>query len=435
MTSYQKYLKAEKNINEGLIRFGLSIARPEGYVRSPKRRMDAMRSFLKSCGDPQTNLPAVHVAGTSGKGSVCAAIAGILKEAGLNVGLHISPYLQSATEKIWINDKLISAKQFEDLVDWVMPIAQPLVHPDTPASIHGMASVAIALEAFRRANLDVIVFEAGCGARYDLTSFVDTKTSVITNVGLDHIVSLGPEIEQIAWHKAGVAREGIPLVTGACGSALDVIKKEATIVNAPLKLVPKTSSAFAHNRDIAVAASKEIADHLGVKLTSKIVQNGLKRVRLPARSEEMPSKPGEPRVVLDGAHNAEKLTVAVAGALDEHTTGPKVALIGFLGAKANEALLEPLKGIFDLAVATEPRVYGKTACPVDTTMALLKKTGINALAEPDPLKALKMSIDAAGPDGTVLIVGSFYLAGELRECWFTKKNVVLQQTSWPDNNV
>ncbi|MFO8070732.1 MAG: Mur ligase family protein [Polyangia bacterium] len=267
MTPYDTYLRAERRINEGLIRLGLSLARPEGYVRDPEARMAAMRDFLDACGNPQRNLPALHVAGTSGKGSVCAAAASILRESGLSVGLHVSPYLQSATEKIWIDGLFVDALAFDELVEWVLPVARPRLRPETPASIHGMASVAVALEAFRRAEVDCIVFEAGCGARWDLTSLVETEVAVITNVGLDHVVSLGPGIERIAWHKAGAARAGRPLVCGATsGPAAEVIRDEARRVGAEMVEVPPRGDAGDHNRRLAVRAAEELAGRLGRRL-------------------------------------------------------------------------------------------------------------------------------------------------------------------------
>ncbi len=428
--SYARYLQAERVINEGMIRLGLSLMREEIKPRDPEARMAEMRGFLEECGNPQTGIPAVHVGGTSGKGSVCAAVAGILTEAGLRVGLHVSPYLQSATEKIWVAERFVSSDAFADLVDWVTPVAAPRVNPDTPASIHGMASVAIALEAFRREKVDVMVFEVGCGGRFDLTSFVDTAVAVVTNVGMDHVVSLGPTIENIAWHKAGIARPSAPLVTGATGDALGPIREEASKIGAPLVEVPCKVAGYQHNRGVAEEASRQVARVLGVSLNDEQIARGQDRVKLAGRSETMPGD--GPRVVIDGAHNAEKLTVAIDTALAGAGPGPRIGVVGFLGTKAKPELVRPLEGRFDHMIATEPKVYAKTSCPAAETAALLADVGYTATVERDMFAALDAAIHRAGPDGTVLVTGSFYLVGDVRERWFKKESVVVQGTSWPD---
>jgi dihydrofolate synthase/folylpolyglutamate synthase len=435
MSAYERYLKAERDINEGLIRLGLSLERPEGYVRDPQARMREMRSFLAECGDPQRGLPAIHVAGTSGKGSVSAAAAGILTQAGLRVGMHVSPYLQAATEKIWIDGRFVSADEFAELVQWVMEKARPRKRPETPASIHGMASVAIALEGFRRAGVDAVVFEAGCGARYDLTSFVETETAVITNVGFDHVISLGPELDRIAWHKAGVARPGVPLVSGATtGEPGEVIRREAARTGSPLIEIEPAADAWDHNHRLAIAAARAFLERRGVELDDETVERGLGRVRLGGRCEVMPRRAGEPRVVLDGAHNASKLAVAVESAAAHAPRGGRVAVVGFLGTKAGPDLVRPLAGRFDLAVATEPRVYGKSPYPAADTARLIEAAGVQAIADADPRGALERGLEAAGATGSVLVTGSFYLVGDLRERWYRAERVVLERTSFPQES-
>lgn len=427
MNLYRKYLNAEYQINEGLIRMDISSARPEGYVKDPHHRMKTMETFLAALGNPHKGIPAIHVTGTSGKGSVCAAIAGILQRAGLKVGLHISPYLQSATEKIWIDGHYISAQLFADLVDWAMPHAAPLCTPETPASIHGMTSVAIALEAFRREKVDVIVFEAGCGGRYDLTSFVDTKVAVITNVGLDHIVSLGPTIENIAWHKAGIARSNTPLITGAQGSALSIIAEETKQLNSPLIVVPPSPNVQVHNTQLAIAACREVASSFDVVLTPAIIQSGLTHVQLPGRFERIDDTA---TVFLDGAHNTDKLTAAVSHATEENRPGPKIAVVGLLGTKAKTETISPLINNFDAIIATQPTVYGKTAFAAEETAALFLNTKQNVIIQASTSAAVEQAIEMAN-GGIVLICGSFYLCGEVRNRWYPKKDVVLQKNSWP----
>ncbi|MFO8074063.1 MAG: hypothetical protein R6V85_19565, partial [Polyangia bacterium] len=214
--------------------------------------------------------------------------------------------------------------------------------------------------------------------------------------------------------------------------AVEVIGDEARRVGAGIVEVPPRGGAGDHNRRVAGGAAEGLAGRLGRRLDPEAVRRGLARARLAGRSEAMPSQPGSPRAVLDGAHNADKLAVAVDRALRAAPPGRRVALVGLLGTKAGPALARPLAGRFDAAVATQPRVHGKTPFPAAETASLLAGAGIETVIEPRPLEALDRALELAGADGTVLATGSFYLAGDLRERWYPKRRVVLERTSWPE---
>jgi dihydrofolate synthase / folylpolyglutamate synthase len=428
MTPYETYRIAEQRINEGLIRKYVSVPDMTDTRTRGKDRMKTMESFLRHCGNPQNGIPAIHVTGTSGKGSVCALISEILRQMGFRVGRHTSPYLQSATEKIWINNQYIRATQFADLVDWVLPKCHPFLRPETPASIHGMASVAIALEAFRLEQVDVIVMEAGCGGRYDLTSFVDTRVGVVTNVAEDHLASLGPTTRDIAWHKAGIARPSSVLINGARTEFADIFQQEAESVQCDLIEIPrKTETARQHNERIAKTAAAAFLHHMGRSCTPDTISipSG---VRLPGRFETLQSD--SPTILLDGAHNHEKLATAVQYALSEDRY-PRIALVGCMESHATCHTLSPLSKDFSGIVVTEPRVFGKKTTPAADLASLLSRTCDCPLEViPNPSAALKRSLEIAAR-GMLLITGSFYLCGELREHWYSKEQVVCQRSSWP----
>ncbi|MBN2804547.1 MAG: hypothetical protein JXR91_15750 [Deltaproteobacteria bacterium] len=428
MNSYSRYLKAEKLLNEGLIRRDLSLFRPHSFIKTPGERLKTMEIFLKKSGTRGINIPAIHITGTSGKGTTAAITARILQRLGLKVGLHTSPYLQSATEKIIIDGKYISADQFADLVEWIEPVAKEFLSPMTPASIHGMASVAIALEGFYSENVDVIVFEAGCGGRFDLTRFIDTKVAVITNVGMDHVLSLGPSLEDIAWHKAGIIKNGSSVFHSVDKDVSHVIDEEAKKEGASVKYIPKDGDALKQNFNLALEAALDFAKQNNITFNrAEIIADyeSLTEKLLPGRMEKM--RETEFSVFLDGAHNHDKLKVATDYALSNHKSGIKVALVGFLGAKASSSTVEPLINKFDYIIATEPVVFGKSTFPAADTGKLFSNVKIDI--EPDSSKALKIALQSA-KNGTLLITGSFYLCGELRNYWYPKKKVILDRTSW-----
>lgn len=431
MKPFARYLAAEQALNEGLIRLERSMRSEHLPLTDAHQKMATMRAFLEDLGNPQKGIPALHVAGTSGKGSVCAAAAGILRTLGLRVGLHVSPYLQAAVEKTWVEGRYVSADAFADAVDRVLPVARRFLEADTPGSVHGMASVAVSLLLFQQQHLDVMVFEVGCGGRFDLSSIVETVTAVVTNVGLDHVRTLGSTIEQIAWHKAGVARPGVPLITGASGAALDVVREECERVGAPLEIVARDRDAFAHNRSMAKRAAAHTAQALGRRMEDD--GDGVNVVLLPGRSEKMPCS--QPVVILDGAHNADKLAAAVDAALPQMGAGPKIGLFGVLGAKVGPTLAAPFAGRFDQIVVTEPSVYGKPSSPCEETAKMFAGSGCKVTVVRDPQEALTQAMAAAGASGGVFATGSFYLIGALRERFYAKERVVLERTSFPSRSL
>jgi dihydrofolate synthase/folylpolyglutamate synthase len=385
--------------------------------------MAELDSFLGACGHPERSFRAVHVTGTSGKGSVAAILAEALRLAGHRVGLHVSPFLQSPAEKVWIDGRYVSAHELADLVDWIWPIALPRRRPETPASVHGMASVAVAFEAFRRAGVEVAVVEAGCGGRFDLTNVLDAAVTVITTVGLDHTASLGPGLAEIAWHKAGIMRRGVPAVTGATGEALDVIRREAEAVAAPLTVVEPGPGPF-WQANAAVARAAAAALPAEARIPDEALDAAVSSACLPGRREAVP-EPGR-RVVLDGAHNPDKMAALVA------TLEPGcVMVLGCLGSKDLSGITAAACRVSSRVVATAPTVYGKPAVRPAEVAAACRRAGLEAAVEADPDAALELAFDLAGPETEVVVTGSLYLVGQLRDRWYPTDEVVLQQTSWP----
>lgn len=420
----ERFAEAHRRLDQGLIRPEQTAQTPERSLARWQARMAELRRFLAECGDPQRAFPAVHVTGTSGKGSVATKIARALHLAGYRVALHTSPYLQVPTEKNWIAGELMSAESFAELVDWVWPVALPRKRPETPASIHGMASVALSFEAIRRAEVDIAVIEAGCGGRFDLTNVLDSVATVVTSVGWDHALSLGPGLDDIAWHKAGILQPGVPAVTGATGSALEVIRDEARERGAELTEVPPLEGRpfWEVNAAIARAALAAIGDRFPV--AGEPIDRAMTEGRLPARRELLPE--GGRTVILDGAHNADKMAALV------RTLDPgSVVVLGCLMAKDPSALVEAVRPAAAAVVATEPTVYAKPSTPAALVAEACRERGIEAYAEPDPMRAVDRALELAAPDQPVVITGSLYLAGEVRDRWYPRERVVLSRTSWP----
>jgi dihydrofolate synthase/folylpolyglutamate synthase len=202
-----------------------------------KLGLDNIRTLLGAFGDPHRAYPCVHVAGTNGKGSVCAMIAEALERNGLKVGLYTSPHLVRVEERIRIGRRLIPAADFRRLAGEVKDRSEKLIANaalEAPPTFFEVLT-AIAMLYFREKKIEIAVFEVGMGGRFDATNVVTPIVAVITNIALDHQEYLGKTMGAIAFEKAGIIKPGVPVVTGVeGGAALKVIRARAKEAGAPL---------------------------------------------------------------------------------------------------------------------------------------------------------------------------------------------------------
>jgi dihydrofolate synthase/folylpolyglutamate synthase len=466
-----------------LARYRQAVARTDALIEAPlspgplskspaeiraraERRLARLRAFLAYLGNPHHAYPIVHVGGTSGKGSTAAAIAAVLRAAGYRTGLHTSPYLQAATEKAQVDDALIAPETFADLVAEVLAAAERWAASDGGRLTYGEVWVALVARYFAREAVDVAVVEVGAGGRFDLTNVVSPAVSVITSVGLDHTVTLGGTIPAIAWHKAGIVKPGAPAVTAVTDpAALAPIVAEAAAAGVPLaRVVPGETFEIlrvepertlwrerrpaapvlpappgryqATNAAVAVAAVRLLAER-GFAVPPAAIERGLAAVRLPGRFETMPARPGEARVVLDGAHNPQKVGALAAdleALLPRPAESRRVLVFGVVEAKAHGEMAALLLPQVDAVVATAPHVVGKPGLPAALLAESIAAAGFAGplLVEPEPLAAVERALAlAAGRDDAVLVTGSLYVVGHVRERWFPEPAIVLARTPWP----
>jgi folylpolyglutamate synthase/dihydrofolate synthase len=452
----EAYARAQRHIDVELVRL-------EPRRRDPAGKVATALAFNAALGDPQRAQPSVQVAGTSGKGSVCALLAHALEAAGLRAGLHVSPYLQAFTEKTWIDGRYLSPEGLTAAVDEVRPVAERFAaDPDGPASVHGMASLATSYVAFRDAGLDVAVMETGVGGRFDLVQGLDRALSVITDLGLDHTKALGPTLEEIAAHKAGILEAGVPAIA-VRGPGWEVLAAEAERVGADLRgVVPsdlwagETRSAgrtratlrlptlgevpvdlpgeapfLLRNAAVAAAALDRLAE-AGWAISANALTEGFRRVPLPGRFEVVQERsPTAPRVILDGAHNGQKLAALLAGLDADPTTGPLSVVLAASGQRAPEDLLAAVAPRAARVHTCQLDLYGKGVVPAPDLAEAARAAGAGAEACESPEAALDAALATTPPAGTVLVTGSLYLVGRLRDRWFPTEQVILQGTSWP----
>ncbi len=405
----------------------------ENYTWSSTRLgLERTVELLHRLGDPQNEVRFIHVTGSNGKGSTCAMLASILRQAGYKTGLYTSPYIQEFRERIQINGEYIPAEDLAELTELVRGHAEAM--EDHPSQFELVT--ALAIEYFRRSRCDIVVLEVGMGGALDATNAIPApEAAVITNVGLEHTEYLGSTLEAIATNKSGIIKTGCSAV---CYDGEKVVTDVVRSVCAE-KNVPLTCVDFSQLRPIGQSLDGQRFAYRGVeysipllgrhqmyntatvldtvdalrkrgwKIPEKCVHIGLRLTVWPARFEVLRR---DPLCILDGGHNPQ-CAQALTASLDELLPGRKaVFLMGILADKDYSQVIDmilPYAREFYTLTPLNPR-----ALSAEDLAAELRRRGAAATACAEPDEAIDKVIAAAGKDGLVVIFGSLYLAGAVR---------------------
>ncbi len=427
---------------------------PEEIRARAVERLTRLRAFLEHLGNPHLQYKTIHIGGTSGKGSTTSLVASILTAAGYRTGSHTSPYLQVATEKLQIDGAIASADRYARLVETMADAVERWEALGHPRPTYGEFWVAMTFLYFAEEAVDIAVIEVGAGGRFDLTNVIQPAVAAITSIGYDHTVTLGETLPEIAWHKAGILKRGAAAVTGVTSDeALPVIQEEATIVGADLQRVRpgvtfrdvetdregttfldvpsgrrmrvNLSGTFqAANGALAAAIVRAFEDE---RITDDAIATGLASTRFPGRLEIVQESP---LVILDGAHNPEKIGYMVQS-LPEMTGKRRVIVIfGVLESKNYADMYDALRPYVSALIATSPEVFAKP--PVSAAdIGELADEGIPVAVVDSPSAAMERGLAMAGPGDVVLVTGSLYLVGNIRERWYPTERILDQGTPWP----
>lgn len=374
--------------------------------------------LLAKLDDPQKRLKFVHVAGTNGKGSVCAMLAEILRQAGYKTGLFTSPYIEVFNERIRIDNELIPD---DVLAEYVTEAANEMGE-DTVSEFAFIT--AVAFKYFADMECDIVVLETGMGGRLDATNIIDApEVAVITSIGMDHMQYLGGTIEEIAAEKCGIIKPGCEVVSSPNERVRDVITDAAEAAGArlivcdkaihrPYKFAYKTWSYHialdgvyqAENCAVVLEAVNALNRH-GWSVSATAVNRGFKTVKWPARYERISEN-----IIIDGGHNIDGIRALKASLSEE--TKDIVLVLAMMRDKSWEICVHTLAPAARYIVATELPI--ERALTARELKRAADNTGTECVAEPDVEKAIEGARELAGDKGLVCICGSLYLAGEAR---------------------
>ncbi|MDD5926883.1 MAG: bifunctional folylpolyglutamate synthase/dihydrofolate synthase [Firmicutes bacterium] len=409
--------------------------------------LERMNSLLELLGNPQDELKIIHVAGTNGKGSVCRYIYSVLQAAGYRTGLYTSPFLQVFNERIELNGKYISDQDLSLYTDRVLHGVDIMTARGEQSPTEFEVITAIAFLYFREKGCDYAVMEVGLGGRGDSTNVCKSPLiSVITSISFDHTDRLGNTLSEIAAEKAGIIKEGCPVVTSAeSEEALKVIEDKASELGCMyfetrqvpynIKTQGLTGSTFdiniqgvsfdnleismpgehqIKNAICALAALSIMEERGDVSLHRDVIYRGFKAARQIGRFEVISEKGEKPLVIIDGAHNPEG-AAALRKAIKEYLSGKKILMVtGVLADKDTESILKEFTAITDFFIATEPENPRKLDS--DILKHQIETLGAKCEGVSDCRKAVKAAAEKSRRESfdVILYAGSLYMIGAVR---------------------
>ena len=394
-----------------------------------------IRTILEAVGNPHERVKAVHIGGTNGKGSTAAMMHSILSRSGYRVGLYTSPHIISFTERIRIDDRDITEEEVARLTDRIREAIREKGCPETFTFFD--FTTAMAILYFFEEGVDMAMLEVGLGGRLDSTNVVEPLLAVITNISLDHRDYLGDTLEEVAREKAGIIKEGRPLVT-AVGQPKIVdlltrvcLEKKAPILRVgrdvrgkregPRRFHYRGRNLSLSNLELNLAGRHQIINATtalgaievlkeeGYRVGDEAIYEGLRDVHWPGRLEVIMESP---MVVLDGAHNpgaARKLGEAI---IEEFTYDRFLLVLGIMNDKDYRRIISTLVPLADMTVVCKPRC--ERAASPQVLLDEVARIGKRGKIIEDVGESVEYLLSMATERDLVCITGSFYTIGEAK---------------------
>ena len=398
-----------------------------------KLGLDRITHICKKLGNPQNNYKTIHVGGTNGKGSVCKILGSILNVDGYKVGIYLSPHLQRFSERFIINNEEISKEEVVNLVEKIRPIIDEMINYENTPTFFEIVT-AMAFQYFSDKKVDYAIIEVGLGGRFDATNIVKPEISVITNVSLEHQKILGKTIEKIAFEKSGIIKEKVPMITGAKGKALNVIKKITTENNSIITIINnkswkkikggvdwqefeiigslknyiiKTSliGSF-QGENIAISINAiEALQMKGLYISEDSIFEGIEKSSNPGRMEIIDF---EPMILVDGAHNIAAMNLLKNTLENDFVYDRLILIIGVLSDKNVKEILDIITPISDIIILTKS-TNKRASDPLKLKEMINKKEVVIKKKIPDAVDYAKK---ISKKQDLILITGSLFTVGE-----------------------
>ena len=412
-----------------------------------KNSLEDIRKFLEEMGEPDEKMRIIHVAGTNGKGSVCAFLQSVLLNAGYKVGMFTSPHLIQTRERFCVNGKMASETSFSDSFRTVKTLSEKMMDQGYSHPSYFEFLFYMAMDLFHKSDLDLVILEVGLGGRLDTTNVIrNPLITVITSISLDHMEYLGDSIEKIASEKAGIIKKGIPVVfDGNQNKVSEIIRKKAIEKTAPFYEMDKSGYQITGLEDkrICVELSSITGDGFQAVIPSPAeyqvmnallayrvlevsgllkdknphqmeeqIREGFLKMQWPARMEEV-----LPGVFLDGAHNPGGMEAFVKTAASLCLVRKKRATLLFssVSDKNYHDMIRTIASNLPLDEVAVTHIDSVRGVKTDTVfyefgeVTTCKITGFETAEE-----AFLYMLHNQDEDHLLFCVGSLYLMGEIK---------------------
>jgi len=404
--------------------------------------LDRMRDLLDLMGRPHEGYPVIHVAGTNGKTSTARLATLVLVAHGLNTGTYTSPHLQAIEERLSVNGRVSTSEEFALAVSDVASFADLRENAGEIPNTYFELTTAAAFAFFADQAVNAAVIEVGLGGRLDATNVVDGEVCVVTSIGKDHTQYLGEDLASIAAEKLAIAGPTSILVTGPLpDEAMEAANRRARELGIQHRRFGSDYGIEAYERGVggwlvtvkgaeatyddiflplhgryqldnfvvAVAACEAL---VGRRLDTEAVRDSTAVATAPGRMEPLASSPF---VMVDGAHNADGVRTLVESLREEYPTIKWHVLLGVMGEKNVDLIIELLGPVAASIVTTA--VDSDRALPALRLAEKVEKNlpGVPVLVSESIEYGLDMARAEAGAEGAVLVTGSLYMVGEVRK--------------------